>query len=55
MTRYSIELGTRKCIKGSGFLPFAKNLSKKYGKQLLYTAVKTGLDSSTLCSYLAHF
>ena len=35
MTRYSIESKTRKCVKGCGFLSFTRNLSNKYGKQLL--------------------
>ena len=29
---YSIEPGTRKYVKGYGFLSFAKNLSNKYKK-----------------------
>ena len=33
--QYSIEPRTRKCIKGSRFLSFTRNLSKKYKKQLL--------------------
>ena len=37
MTRYSIEPRTRKCVKGYGFLSFAR----KYKTQLLHT----GLDS----------
>ena len=37
MTRYSIEPRARKCVKGYGFLSFAR----KYEKQLL----DTGLDS----------
>ena len=37
MTQYSIEPRTRKCVKGYGFLSFAR----KYEKQLL----DTGLDS----------
>ena len=30
MTRYSIELKTRKYVKGYGFLSFAKNIENKY-------------------------
>ena len=37
MTRYSIELRTRKYVKGYGFLSFAR----KFTKQLL----DTGLDA----------
>ena len=40
MRRYSREPRTKKCVKGNGFLSFARNPSKKYGKQLL----DTGLD-----------
>ena len=43
--QYSIEPRTRKYIKGYGFLSFTKNISNKYGKQLLDTATKTGLDA----------
>ena len=45
MTRYSIELRTTKYVKGYRFLSFARNLSNKYGKQLLNTTTKTGLDA----------
>ena len=44
MTRYSIEPKTRKYITEYGFLSFTRNVSNKYGKQLLNTAFK----------YLAH-
>ena len=42
---YSIELRTRKCVKGYGFLSSTRNISNKYGEQLLDTATKTGLDA----------
>ena len=45
MTRYSIEPKTRKYIKGYGLFSFERNLSNKYGEQLLDTATKTGLDA----------
>ena len=45
MTRYSIEPRARRYIKGYGFLPFARNLFNKYGKQLLDTATKTELNA----------
>ena len=45
MTRYSIELRTRKYIEGYGLLSFARNQYNKCGKQLLDTATKTGLDA----------
>ena len=43
--RYSIGLRTRKYVKRYGFLSFARNLSKKYERQLLDTGAKTGLDA----------
>ena len=45
MTRYSTEPRTRKCVKRYWFLSFTWNLSNKYGKYLLDTADKTGLDA----------
>ena len=44
MTRYSREPRTRKYINRHGFLSFARSLSNKYGKELLDTSTKTGLD-----------
>ena len=44
MKRYFIDPRTR--IKGYGFLLFPKNVSDKYGKQLLNTATKTGINAS---------
>ena len=48
MTRYSIEPNSRKYVKEYGFLSFTRNLSNKFGKQLLDTATKTGLDASKI-------
>ena len=48
--RYSIKLKPRKYVKGYGFLLFARNLSSKYGKQLLNTAAKTRLDALKISS-----
>ena len=45
MTRYSIEARTKKYIKEHGFFSFRRNLSNKYGKQLLDAATKTCLDA----------
>ena len=42
---YSMEPRTRKHVRGYGFFWLARNLSNKYGKQLLDTAAKTGLDA----------
>ena len=44
MTHCSIEPKTIKKVKGYGFLSFVRNLFNKYGKHLLHTAAKTGLD-----------
>ena len=43
MTRYSVELRTRKYVKGDAFLSFARNLCNKYEKSFLNTATKTGI------------
>ena len=44
--RYSIEPKFRKYIKGYGFLSFTKKIGNKYGKKLLDTANKTGIDAA---------
>ena len=43
ITSYNIEPRTRKYVKRYGFLSFERNLSNKYGRQLLDTT-KTGTD-----------
>ena len=50
MTRYSIEPRTRKYAIVYGLSSFERNLSSKYGKQLLDTATKTGLDALKVAS-----
>ena len=45
MARYYIEPRTRKCLRRYGFLSFWRNLSIKYGRQLLDAATKTGLNA----------
>ena len=50
MTRYSIEPRAKKCVKGYGFLSFARNLSSKYGKILLDTATKIRPDATKTAS-----
>ena len=45
MRRYSIELRKRKYVEGYGFLLLARNIFNAYGKQLLSTATRTGLDT----------
>ena len=47
--RYSIEPRERICVKGYGFLSFAKNMSKnlsnKYGQKIIDTAKKSTTDA----------
>ena len=50
MMRYSTEPRFRKYVKGYGFLSFAKNLDNKYGKKLMNTATKTGMDAAKIAS-----
>ena len=48
--RYSTEPRFRKYVKGYGFLSFARKFGNKYGKKLMDTATKTGIDASkTAC------
>ena len=42
--RYSIEPRERRYVKGSGFMPFARNFGNEYGKKLMNTAIKTGTN-----------
>ena len=42
--RYSIEPRFRKYVKGYGFLSFARKSGDIYGKKLMNTATKTGID-----------
>ena len=48
--RYSVEPKFRKYVKGYGFLSFAKNFGNKYGKKLMDTATKTGIDAAKTTS-----
>ena len=50
MMRYSIEPKFRKYVKGYRFLSFAKNFGNKYGKKLMDTATKTGMDAAKIAS-----
>ena len=43
--RYSTEPRFRKYVKGYGFLSFARKSGDKYGKKLMNTATKTGIDA----------
>ena len=44
--RYSAEPRFIKYVTGYGFLSFAKNFGNKYGKKLMGTATKTGIDAA---------
>ena len=44
--RYPTESRFRKYVKGYGFLSFARKCGKKYGKKLMDTATKTGIDAA---------
>ena len=48
--RYSTEPRFRKYVKGLGFLSFAKKFVNKYGKRLMDTATKTGIDAEKTAS-----
>ena len=48
--RYSIEPRYRKYAKGYGSLSFARTFGDKYGKKLMDTAVKIGLDAAKTAS-----
>ena len=47
---YSTEPGFRKYVKGYGFLPFSRKFGDKYGKSLMDTATKTGIDAAKAAS-----
>ena len=48
--KYSTEPKYRKYVKGCGFLPFARKFEKEYGKKLMDTTTKTGIDATkTVC------
>ena len=44
--RYCTEPRFRKYVKVYGFLSFAKKFGDKYGKNLMDTATKTGIDAA---------
>ena len=48
--RYSTEPRFRKYAKGYGFLSFAKKFGDKYGKKLMDTATKIGIDVAKTAS-----
>ena len=48
--RYSAEPRFRKYIKGYGFLSFARKSGDKYGKKIIDTVKKTGIDAAKTAS-----
>ena len=48
--RYSTEPKYRKYVGGYGFLSFARKFGDKYGKKLMNTATKTGVDAAKTAS-----
>ena len=48
--RYSTGPKFRKYVKGYGFLLFARKFGDKYGKKLIDTATKTGIDAAKTAS-----
>ena len=44
--KYSTEPKFRKYVKGYDFLSFARKFRDKYGKKLINTATKTGIDAA---------
>ena len=48
--RYSTEPKFRKYVKGYGFFSFARKVGDKYGKHLIDTATKTGIDGAKTAS-----
>ena len=48
--RYSLEPKYRKYVPGYGFLSFVRKVGGKYGKNLMDTATKTGIDPTKTAS-----
>ena len=48
--KYSVEPTYRKYVEGYGFLWFARKFQDKYGKKLMNTAIKTGIDAAKTTS-----
>ena len=48
--RHSTELRFRKYVKGCSFLWFDRKFGDKYGKKLMDTATKTGIDAAKSAS-----
>ena len=48
--KYSIEPRIKKYVKGYGFSSFARIFGDKYGKKLIDTATKAGIDVAKTAS-----
>ena len=48
--RYSTETKYQKYVKGYGFFSFARTFCDKYGKKLMDTATKIGIDAAKTAS-----
>ena len=48
--QYSKEPKFRKYVQGYSFLSFAKKFKDRYGKKLIDTATKTGIDAAKIAS-----
>ena len=48
--RYSTELRFRKYVKSYGFLSFVRKSDDKYGKKLMDTTTKTGINAAKTAS-----
>ena len=48
--KYSAESRFRKYVKEYGFLSFARKSGDKYGKKLIDTVTKTGIDAAKAAS-----
>ena len=48
--RYSTKPKYRKYVEGYGFLSFARRFRDKYGKKLMDTETKTGIDAAKTAS-----
>ena len=48
--RYSTEPEYKKYVKGYSFLSFARRFGDKYGRKLMDTATKTGIDAAKTTS-----
>ena len=44
--RYSLEKNYRKYVQGYDFLSFARKFGDKYGKKLMDTSTKTGINTA---------